>query len=412
MTFSMSVRIVLLLLITLHARFAYSQDWPQFRGPAGQGHASEAALPVEWSETENLMWKIPVPGQGWSSPVVADGRIWLTTAIVDQEVASLRAIAFDVETGMEIVNSEVFHMTGAVLLNLKNSHASPTPVVEGDRVYVHFGAEGTAALTTSGEVVWTTAFPYVSQHGNGGSPILYGDLLIINCDGYDQSFVVAVDKNTGDVRWKTMRQEPFSQAYSTPLVIRVGERDQIVSVGAFQAVAYDPESGEEIWRVTYTRDGFSNVPRPVYGDGLVYIVTGFQQPSLLAVRVDGTGDVSGTHIEWTRGRSIPLTPSPLLVGDELYIVSDIGVISCLDAATGEPHWQQRVVGNYSASPAYADGRIYIMSEEGVTTVIEPGREFRSLTTNRIDGWTLASMAIAQGSIFIRSHSHLYRFGIR
>lgn len=410
MTSSMSRRIIPLLLLVLNAFVAHGQDWPQFRGPTGQGHSSENDLLLEWSETRNVTWKIPVPGRGWSSPVVADGRIWLTTAIVDQEAASLRAIAFDVETGKEVVNTEVFRMTDAVLLNFKNSHASPTPVVEGDRVYVHFGAEGTAALTTSGDIVWTTRFPYISQHGNGGSPILYEDLLIINCDGYDESFVVAVDKNTGEVRWKAMRRQPFSQAYSTPLVIRVGDRDQIVSVGAFQAAAYDPESGKEIWRVAYPRDGFSNVPRPVYGHGLVYIVTGFQQPSLLAVRVDGTGDVSRTHVEWTRQRSVPLTPSPLLVGEELYIVSDIGVISCLDATTGEQHWQQRVVGNYSASPVYADGRIYFMSEEGVTTVIAPGKEFRSLATNTLDGWTLASMAISRGSIFIRSQSHLYRIG--
>ena len=411
MTSRMSGRIILLLLIVGNALEAYSQDWPQFRGPDGQGHAFEQELPLEWSETRNVMWKVPVP-RGWSSPVVADGRIWLTAADVSQDAVSLRAIAYDVATGNEVVNSEVFRMTESTLLNLKNSHASPTPILEGDRVYVHFGAEGTAALTTSGDIIWTTRFPYISQHGNGGSPILYGDLLIINCDGYDQSFVVAVDKNTGEVRWKADRREPFSQAYSTPLVIRVGERDQIVSVGAFQAVAYDPESGEEIWRVIYTRDGFSNVPRPVYGHGLVYIVTGFQQPSLLAVRADGTGDVSRTHVEWMRERSIPLTPSPLLVDEEIYIVSDIGVISCLNATTGEPLWQQRVTGNYSASPAYADGRIYFMSEEGVTTVIDPGPEFRPLSTNTLDGWTLASMAISQSSIFIRSQSHLYRIGTR
>ncbi len=407
----MSGRLIVLLLIVGNASVGHSQDWPQFRGPDGQGHSSEEELPLEWSETRNVMWKVPVPGGGWSSPVVADGRIWLTAAIVDQETASLRAIAFDVETGREVVNAEVFRMSDASLLNLKNSHASPTPVVEGERVYVHFGAEGTAALTTSGDVVWTTRFPYISQHGNGGSPIVYDDLLIINIDGYDQSFVVAVDKNSGEVRWKTMRLEPFSQAYSTPLAIRVGDQDQIVSVGAFQAVAYDPESGEEIWRFAYPRDGFSNVPRPVYGHGLVYIVTGFQQPSLVAVRVDGTGDVTRTHIEWARQQSVPLTPSPLLVGEELYIVSDIGVVSCLDATTGEQHWRQRIVGNYSASPTYADGRIYFLSEEGVTTVIDPGKEYRSLTTNSLDGWTLASMAISRGSIFIRSHSHLYRIAI-
>lgn len=170
---------------------------------------------------------------------------------------------------------------------------------------------------------------------------LVKNLLILNCDGFDEAFVVAVDKDTGKVRWKTRRRRPISQAYTTPVVIRVGETDQVISIGAFHATAYEPESGKEIWRVNYP-DGFSNVPSPVYGNGLVYITTGFQQPSLLAVRVDGEGDVTQTHSEWIRRRSIPLTPAPLLVGEELYIVSDLGVISCLDAATGEPHWQQRI----------------------------------------------------------------------
>ena len=407
MTTPMTQRIILPLLMVLTGLAAHADDWPRFRGPTGQGHSFEGQLPLEWDEERNVVWRIPVPGQGWSSPVISEGRIWLTTALVDQGAASLRAIAFDFETGREVVNSEIFRLDDARLLNLKNSHASPTPILEGDHVYVHFGASGTAALTTAGEIVWKTRFPYISQHGNRGSPVLYEDLLIVNCDGFDEAFVVALEKNTGEVRWKTARPKPFSQAYSTPLLIRVGEQDQLVSVGAFRAIAYEPASGDEIWRVTYP-DGFSNVPSPVYGHGLVYIATGFQQPSLLAVRVDGKGDVTQTHIEWTLRRSVSLTPSPLLVGDELYVVSDIGVVSCLDAETGKPHWQQRVLGNFSASPVYADGRIHILSEGGITTVVAPGKEFRALAENVIDGWTLASMAVSHGSIFIRSHTHLYR----
>ena len=315
---------------------AVAADWPQFRGPTGQGHSTETGLPIEWSESRNVVWKTPVPGRGWSSPVVAGGRVWLTTASKDKG-ASLRAIAFDVDTGREIVNVEVFHLRSADLLNAKNSHASPTPIVDGDRVYVHFGAEGTAALTTTGDVLWKTKLPYQSQHGNGGSPALYGDLLIVSCDGSDDAFVAALDKRTGKVRWRANRRQPFDQAYSTPLVIRVGDRDEIVSVGAYRAAAYDPQNGKEIWRVSYA-DGFSNVPRPVYGHGLVYIATGFQQPSLLAVRVDGTGDVTKTHVAWTLRRAAPLTPSPLLAGDELYVVNDGGIATCLDAKTGEPRW--------------------------------------------------------------------------
>ena len=396
------------LLIGLTGAEARAEDWPEFRGPAGQGHSAERGLPIEWSESQNVRWKTAVPGLGWSSPVVADGRVWLTTATTEAG-GSLRLLAFDVDTGREVVNVQVFRTSDVRSPNPKNSLASPTPVVEGDRVYVHFGSYGTAALTTAGDVVWTTRFTYETQHGNGGSPVLYGDLLILSCDGFDTAFVVALDKRTGEVRWNTPRARPFSQAYSTPLVIRVGGQDQIVSVGAFRTVAYDPESGDEIWRVRYD-DGFSNVPRPVYGHGLVYIATGFQVPSVLAVRADGSRDVTGTHIAWTLRRGAPLTPSPLLVGDELYLVSDLGVATCLEGKTGETHWRRRLGGNYSASPVFADGRIYFQSEDGKTTVLAPGKKFRTLATNRLDGATLASMAVSDGSLFFRSSSHLYRIG--
>jgi outer membrane protein assembly factor BamB len=387
-----------------------AEDWPQFRGPSGQGHSSETGLPLAWSETDNVRWKTPVPGRGWSSPVVAGSRVWMTTAVAEKG-ASLRAIAYDVETGREVVNVEVFHLRSADLTNAKNSHASPTPIVDGDRVYVHFGAEGTAALTTSGEIVWKARHAYQSQHGNGGSPILYGDLLIFSGDGSDEAFVVALDTRTGKVRWKTPRRQPADQAYTTPLVIRVGDRDQIVSVGAYRAAAYDPQTGKEIWRVSYA-DGFSNVPRPVFGHGLVYIATGFQQPTLIAVRPDGTGDVTKTHVAWTLKRGAPLTPSPILVGDELFVVNDGGIATCLDAKTGATHWVQRLGGEYSASPVFADGRIYFLSEEGQSTVLAPGKVFERLATSAIDGEILASMAVAGGSIFIRTDSHLYRIAVR
>jgi outer membrane protein assembly factor BamB len=393
------------LLMSLTAGIS-ADDWPQFRGPTGQGHSADARVPLEWSETRHVKWKSPVPGAGWSSPVVAGGRVWLTTATSARDV-SLRTLAFDVESGKELVNVEVFRLRPTGAINPKNSHASPTPIVEGDRVYVHFGASGTAALTTSGEIVWTARFPYESQHGNGGSPILYGDLLIFSCDGSDNAFVVALDKRTGKVRWKTGRRQPFDQAYTTPLVIRVGDRDEVVSVGAFRAGAYDPQNGREIWRVSYG-DGFSNVPRPVFGHGLVFIATGFQEPSLLAVRPDGAGDVTKSHVAWVLDRSAPLTPSPLLAGNELYTVNDVGIATCLDARTGHVYWRQRLNGNFSASPVFAGGRIYFLSEEGVATVLAPGTAFEKLAVNALDGATLASMAVSDGSFFIRSDTSLYR----
>ena len=396
---------------------ASAGQWPEFRGPSGQGHASDTNLPVDWSESRNVVWKTPVPGRGWSSPAVADGRVWLTTSTDSgdrRRGVSLRALAFETATGREVVNTEVFRVDRPEALNGKNSYASPTPIVDGDRVYVHFGAQGTAALTTAGDVVWRTRLDYQSQHGNGGSPILYGDLLIVNCDGNGgegDAYVVALDVKTGKTRWKATRRSPADQAYTTPLAIRVGDRDEIVSVGAYRAAAYDPANGKEIWRVSY-EDGFSNVPRPVFGQGLVFIATGFQQPSLIAVRPDGSGDVTRSHVAWTLRRGAPLTPSPILVGDQLFVVNDTGIATCVDAKTGTIQWQQRLGGNYSASPVYADGRIYFPSEEGVTTVIEPGTTFKRLAVNQLDGAILASMAVAERSFFIRTHSHLYRIAIR
>ena len=386
---------------------APTEDWTEFRGPGGQGHSAERGLPLQWGEGKNVLWKTRVPGLGWSSPVVADGRVWLTTA-VEQRGISLRVLAFDVATGREVVNVEAFNIPAHRRdINPKNSWASPTPVIDDGRVYVHFGADGTAALSASGAILWKARFDYASQHGAGGSPIVYGDLLIFNCDGSDTAFVVGLDKHTGKVKWRTNRGFPADQAYTTPLVIRAADRDQLISVGAFRARAYDPATGKEIWRVRYD-EGFSNVPRPIFAHGLVVIATGFQQPSLLAVRPDGTGDVTKTHLAWSLTRGAPLTPSPLAVGDELYVVNDGGIATCLDARTGAIIWQQRLGGTYSASPVFADGRIYFLAEQGVTTVIAPGRQFKRLATNTLDGGLLASMAVSGGSLFLRTDSHLYR----
>lgn len=382
----------------------FSQDWPEFRGPSGQGHSDERGLPLVWSETENVRWKTAIPGRGWSSPAIQGDRIWLTTAA--DEGKSLRAISVDRNTGAILQNVEVFRLKSQGNLNSKNSQASPTPVLEGDRVYLHFGAYGTACITQSGEIVWKTRLDYDNgQHGPGGSPVIYDNLLIMSCDGQDVQYVVALDKLTGKVRWKKLREG--YQAYTTPLVVRLPAGDQVISPGAFRAVSYEPRTGKELWQVRYG-DGFSNVPRPVYSNGLVFICTGFQQPSLLAVRLDGRGDVTKSHIAWTLKRGVSLTPSPLLIGDELYMVSDNGVASCVDAKTGVPHWQVRLGGNHSASPVYADGRIYFLSEEGESVVIAPGKEFKALAKNQLDGPTLASMAVSKGSIFVRSQTHLYR----
>jgi len=397
-----------LAILATASTLALAQGWPQFRGPTGQGLAGDVNVPVEWSETRNIAWKSPVPGRGWSSPSVAHGKVWLTTAVVSGRAASLRLLGFDTADGRLVTNVEVFKLyQDEFTTNSKNSEASPTPIVDDDRVYVHFGARGTAAVSTSGSILWKTQLPYVSEHGTGGSPVLYRDLLIVNCDGFDQAYVVALDRTNGKEKWRRSRRQPWSHAYSTPLVIHVGEQDQLVSVGAYFTTAYEPLTGKELWRVGY-RDGFSNVPRPVYGDGLVFITTGFQQPSLLAVRPDGIGDVTKTHVAWSLARGAPLTPSPILVNDDLYVVNDVGILTTVDARTGTVRWLARLGGNYSASPVLAGGRLYFASEEGVTTVIVPGAAFERVATNTLDGAILASPAVADDALFIRTASSLYK----
>ncbi len=379
------------------------QDWPEFRGPTGQGYSEVEGLPLTWNETENVRWKTKIPGSGWSSPAIQGDRIWLTTAT--GEGKSLRAVSVDLNTGTLQQNLEIFRLKSRVPINEKNSYASPTPVLDGDRIYLHFGAFGTACITQSGEIVWKTSLEYDNgQHGPGGSPVIYGNSLIVSCDGRDVQYVVALDKHTGEIQWKKRRRG--HQAYTTPLIVRLPQGDQVISPGAFRATAYDPGTGKEIWYVDYG-DGFSNVPRPVYGNGLAYICTGFQQPSLLAVRVDGRGDVTRSHVVWTCTRGVSLTPSPLLVGEELYMISDNGIATCLNAGTGNEYWRVRIGGNHSASPIYADGRIYFLSEEGESVVIGPGRQFKKLATNRLDGRTLASMAVSNRSIYVRTQTHLY-----
>lgn len=382
------------------------EDWPQFRGPSGQGHSTERGLPHEWSDTKNVRWKSEIPGAGWSSPSIVNGRIWLTTATGNG--SSLRLLSLDAASGRITLDTEVFRIQDAGPgLHKKNSFASPTPIVSGDRVYVHYGFFGTACLDTKGKVLWTQTLKYEPQHGPGGSPALFEDLLIISCDGFDAQFVAALDTATGKVRWKTARGKG-NQAYTTPLVIEAGGQPQVISPGAHRAYAYDPRNGKELWYIEYG-SGFSNVPRAVYAHGLVYICSGFFQPVLFAVRPAGRGNVTTSEVAWTYQRSVPLTPSPIVVGNELYMVSDNGIATCLDARSGEARWQKRIGGNHSASPVAADGRLYFLSEEGECTVLSPGTEYKELTRNTLSERTLASIAVSGGALYLRGEKHLFRF---
>jgi outer membrane protein assembly factor BamB len=396
---------------------ARAGTWPEFRGPTGQGLVPDGPLPLEWGPAKNVVWKQPVPGKGWSSPVVGGGRVYLTTSVPVPEAGggqSLRARCLDAATGKAVWDTEVFRPgPGSPRIHGKNSHASPTPLLDGRRLYVHFGHQGTACLDLAGKVLWrNTGLRYAPVHGSGGSPILVDDLLVFSCDGGDQAFVVALDRDTGKVRWKTDRSVDAGRkfSFSTPLVITVKGQKQVVSPGSDAVCAYDPGTGREIWRVRY--DGYSVIPRPVYGHGLVFVCTGFNSPSLLAIRPDGTGDVTDTHVAWKARRGVPHTPSLLLDGDELYMVSDSGTASCLDARTGRVHWQRRLGGTYSASPVLAAGRVYFQSEDGTGVVVQAGKEFKQLARNPLGERTLASYAAADGALFLRTAGHLYRIEAR
>jgi outer membrane protein assembly factor BamB len=390
-------------------------DWPQFRGPTGQGIAPQGHYPVEWSATKNVAWRKPIPGRGWSSPIVHGGFLYLTTAVTvegsNHRDRSLRALCLSANTGETIWDTEVFRQDGsqAPTIHSKNSHASPTPVTDGHRLYVHFGHQGTACLDLHGKVIWKNRdIHYQPVHGNGGTPILTEHALVFSCDGYEQPFVIALDRAQGTELWKTDRNtESFKKfSFSTPLLIAVDGKQQIVSPGPGAVCAYDPDTGREIWRVKY--EGYSVIPRPVFGHGLVFVSSGFESPRFLAIRPDGQGDVTTSHVAWTLHKGAPLTTSPLLVGDELYLVSDSGIASCLDAKTGKVHWQERIGGSYSASSLYADGKVYCQNEEGTGVVLKAGKRFEVLARNPIGERTLASYAASDSAFFIRTESHLYR----
>jgi outer membrane protein assembly factor BamB len=390
--------------------------WPQFRGPRGDGHSDAKGLPLEWSETENVKWKTPIHDQGRSSPVIWDNQIWMTTATADGK--RLYAVCVDRDTGRIVHDVHVFDVQQPQeIWGNKNGHASPTPVIEAGRVYVHFGSYGTACLDTrTGRTLWARRDLNCEHRvGPASSPVLYGELLIFHVDGCDQRYVVALDKSTGKTVWKTDRSADyqgvpaiFSYSCCTPMVVQLAGRLQMISPGARAVVAYDPLTGEELWQVT--TQGWAVVPRPLAGHGLAFVTTDHNHPELLAVRPDGRGDVTDSHVVWRIAQGVPSVPSFLLVEELLYMVSDLGIVSCVEAASGEVVWKERLPGSYRASPIYADGRIYIANVDGVTAVIKPGRRFDVLAVNKLgDAAQLqASFAVAGTALFVRTETHLYR----
>ena len=391
-------------------------DWPQFRGPTGEGVSDAKDVPLRWDATQNVKWSVEIPGSGWSSPVVSEKRVYLSSAVEDADgVVSLRVMALDEATGSMIWSTPVFQPESATAkkMHRKNTAASPTPIIFDGRIYVHFGHLGTAALDLEGKVIWRQEeIRYSPTHGTGGSPVLVGNALVFSVDGNDQAFVVALNAQTGAVLWKTQRETHARKkfSFSTPLAIAVDGQTQVISPGSGFVAGYHPADGREIWRVLYG-EGYSVVPRPVYAHGLLFLSSGFDAASLLAIRPQGAaGDATQSHVAWTIKKGAPHTPSALAVGDELYFVSDAGIASCVDAKTGEIHWSERLGGNFSASPVLAEGRIYFLNETGTMYVVRASKKFETLSENSIGDKTLASPAVLDGAMLIRSEKRLWKIG--
>ncbi len=416
-------RIVLTLLFVLLSPLAFASDnWPQFRGPDGTGHSDATGLPTEWGEGKNIVWKTPIHDRGWSSPVVFGKQVWLTTASKDGR--QLFALCLDRDTGKIIRDIKLFDVAQPQYAHPFNTYASPTPVIEQGRVYITFGSPGTAAIDTKTfKVIWERRdFECNHFRGSGSSPVIFRNLLLMHFDGSDHQFVVALDKNTGRTIWRTNRSIDFQdldkngkpaaegdlrKAFSTPHVVQLNGRWEMISLGAKAAYSYDPFTGKELWRVE-ERGQHSASTRPVLGFGMIFYPTGFSNGQLYAVRTGGNGLITDTHVAWRVKRGASNKPSILLIGDLIYMIGDTGIATCVEAKTGEIVWQQRIGGEYSASPVYADGKIWMFSEEGKTTVIKPGRTFEKLAENHLDEGFLASPAIAGKAFFLRTRTHLYR----
>ena len=445
-----SLRILLVFTLSLTAcEFVQAADsWPQFRGPTGQGVVDSDDAPTIWSESENILWKTPLPGRGWSSPVVLGDQIWLTTAMEDlaefdfkfakppadgeeikpreetlQGQLNLQAVCIDRATGQIVHTVDLFQPEQVKPVHALNSYASPTPVIERGRLYCHFGCYGNACVDTkTGDVLWRRVLPLMHYVGPGSSPVLHGDLLVLTCDGADQQYVTALDKQTGDTVWKTDRpplrtkNPDFQKSYCTPLVVNVGGRDQLIVTGAQWLVSYDVLTGEEFWRIDHG-NGFSVVPRPVANDKTLFCTSGFGGHEVLAIQLGSSddpnhrGDLTASHIVWREKQQIPTIPSPLLVDSRLYTISDKGVAVCRDADSGELLWKKRIGGNYTASPLLSDGHIYFFNRDGKTTLVEDDGEQANITaTHMLDDPILATPAVVDGVMYLRTTTHLYAIG--
>lgn len=410
-------------------------DWRQFRGPSADGHA-DCVIPTEWSETQNVKWKVPISGKGHSSPVVADDQIWFTTSFTrtlsDEErkkrlegnpnarmldlagSVSLHVQCFDFESGKLLHDIQVFEADTPDPIHFTNTYASPTPVLANGTLLASFGTYGTAAIdTTSGQILWRNEkLKATHSNGPGSSPVLFENLLIIHFDGTDQQYVAAINIVDGSVAWRTdrtgkMQENPeFQKAYATPFLTQGEQGPELISPGADWVYGYNPQNGSELWKASYGGLGFSTVPVPVVGHGMTYICTSFMKSRLLAIKLGGRGDISD-QVVWSVDKQIPQKPSILLVENELYCATDKGILTCLDAITGDEIWRARLGGNFAASPIYSEGKIYCFDQDGKTTVVATGREYKKLATNTLDSGCSASAAAVDGRLILRTSDHLY-----
>lgn len=405
---------LLVLVLTLASAPASAEEqWNQFRGPQGNGHSSATGLPTTWNEAENVKWKTPLRGKAWSSPVVWDDQIWVTTAPPDGK--ELFALCLNAKTGEVVHDVKVFDVPNPQYCIERNSYASPTPVVEAGSVYVHFGAHGTACLDTrTGDILWSRQDLECNHfRGPASSPILWKDLLVLTFDGFDFQYLAALNKTTGDTVWRTDRNFNYGtdngdamKGYSTPQVAEVEGKPQLISASAGCCAAYDPQSGKEIWRVK--SGGMNAACRPVIGNGLAVMGTADGGFGLFAVKLGGQGDVTRSHVEWKLSKGAPRYSSPIMVDDLLYMGNEQGVITCVDAKTAKSGWQERLGGLFMPSPLYAGGKLYFFNEEGKCFVLAPGRKFELLATNTLPGKFMASPAVHDNALILRTTDALWR----
>lgn len=424
----------LLVTVWMGVHAADDLEWAEFRGPRGDGVSTSTGLPLHWSESEGVTWKTPIHGRAWSSPVIWDRQVWLTTATEDGR--ELWAVAVDRDTGKVIHDRKLFEVERPQFAHKFNSYASPTPVIGAGRVYVTFGSPGTACLDTqTGKTLWERR-DFVCNHyrGAGSSPILHEGRIYLNFDGSDHQFVVALDAATGKTIWEVKRgidykdlgpdgkpesEGDWRKAFATCHLASFDGRLQLLSQGAKAMYGYDPLTGTELWRVE-ERTSHSAGTRPAVGFGMVFVPSGWSQGQILAIRPGKAGEVLDANgadtsngqlsIVWKTKRNVPKKPALTLVDDLLYGLDDNGVATCWEAKTGTVVWNERVGGNYSASPIAADGRLYFCSEEGKTVVVSTGREFKKLAENTLADGFMASPAVSGKALFLRTKSALYRVG--